>query len=175
MLHKVLPMAEQRLRAGVVSALVLLLLLHQGKFALQVLLSDPLYFNAQREVVFWGEEEFRPQPERVAGVRESMDRALFWWPEHPDYLGLKARLQIWQGLVAQDRVAAAEQFRQAIGTMEAALAVRPGNPYSWAQYAEYLRTQPDRSADVEAAIRKVAELGPGDSALQQRMQALSAR
>jgi len=173
MLHKVLPMAESRLQAAVVSALVLLVLLHQGKFALQVLLSDPLYFNAQREVVFWGADAFRPQPERVAGVRESMDRALRWWPEHPDYLGLKARLQIWQGLVAPDRGAAAEQFRLAIDSMEASLAVRPGNPYSWAQYAEYLKTQPERAADLALAIRKVELLGSGDPILQQRMRALS--
>lgn len=166
-------MAEVPLRRLVLPVAVLALLLWQAPFALRVLLSDPLYFSAQREVVFWGQEEFRPEAARIAEVRQWLETALRHWPAHPDYLVLQARVHIWQGLGASDRSAADEQFRLAIADMEAALAVRPGNPYSWALYAEYLKTQPARAADLELAIRKVALLGPGDPSLQRRMQALT--
>ncbi|GEM_PF-3077522 len=168
-------MAELSLKKLVWSTLILLVLLHQGYFALRVVRSDLLFFDAQREVVFWGQEEYRPAAAQIAAVQQRMDKAAEQWPGNPDYLALQARLQIWQALTTTDRPQADQLFRQAIHSMELSLRIRPGNPYSWGQYAEYLATQPGRAADLATAVEKASVLGKGDSALQKRMQALQPR
>ena len=153
---------------------VLLLLLWQGVFAVQVLVSDVLNFKVQRTVIFWGVSDNKPTAGEIALVRGQMESALGLWPQNPDYLALLARLYGWQGQIA-DRSAANEQYRLAIVTMRKSLEQRGGNPYSWAQYAEYLATQRDRKIELDIAAERVRLLGAGDQKLQQRMQALVRR
>ncbi len=167
-------MAEPR--SAHLPALVLLAILAwAGSFAVGVMQADLLYFNIEREVVFWGTANQQPAAEAIAGVKQRMDSALRNWPDNPDYLAMQARLHVWEGVIATDRVAANESFRLALDSMRTSLAERPGNPYGWAQYAEYLTTQPDSAAELAVAVEKAMTLGAGDPKLQQRMQVLVAR
>ncbi len=154
---------------------LLALLVWQGAFAVQVLRADPLYFAVQREVVFWSDEQYRPDPARVTVLQARMQQAQALWPEQADYHALQARLQTWQGLLADTREAATANYAAAAATMEQSLHWRPANPWSLAQYAEYLATQPARRAKLQEAIAKAMQLAPGDAALQARMQALLQR
>lgn len=144
-------------------------------FAARVIRADLLYFNVERELVFWGSNNRQPAAAEVAGALQRINIALQYWPDNPDYLVLKARIHVWEGVLAGNGPSADGYFEQALHSMERALAVRPSNPYSWALYAEYLTTQPDRRSDLSAAVAKVRQLGPGDPSLQQRMQALGVR
>jgi tetratricopeptide (TPR) repeat protein len=144
-------------------------------FGFRVMRADLLYFNIERELVFWGSNERQPTAAELADALQRIDRALQYWPDNADYLVMKARILIWHGVIAGDTQVADGHFKQALAVMERALAVRPSNPYSWALYAEYLTTQPDRGGDLTAAVAKVRLLGPGDPNLQKRMQAISPR
>lgn len=167
-------MVERRLPV-IMLVPVLALLLWQAVFALQVLRADPLYFGVQREVVFWSDEQYRPAPERVTELQVRLQKAQALWPEQADYHALQARLQTWQGLLADSRQEANSRYAAAATTMEQALRWRPANPWSLAQYAEYLATQPSRSAELENIAARTMQLAPGDPALQARMQALRGR
>ena len=156
----------------IIPALALGVLVHQMVFALRVASADVAYFNIEREVVFWGDGDHRPTTEQVSGVQAALYSAIAQRPHYADYLSMQARLFAWQGLLATTPAAANEQFNQALAVMHGALEVRPGNPYNWAQYAEYLTTQPARRQELVMAVDKVRQLGPGDVDLQKRMQAL---
>lgn len=155
--------------------LLLLILLHQSAFAVRVMLADLVYFNLEREVVFWGDGERRPSIEQVRAAQTTLDGAVLRRPGQADYLAMQARLFAWQGLLAVSPAAADEQFKLALAAMHRSLQERPGNPYSWAQYAEYLTTQPGSGVEVADAASKARLLGPGDPNLQTRMQALTRR
>lgn len=164
-------MTEQLLaRSG--SAVLLAVLAVAAVFAVKVLRSDLLFFNIEREVVFWGSSAERPTTATIAAAQQRIDQTLRYWPDHPDYLAMQARLHAWQGLVATDRLVADGHFKLALASLKQSLTDRPGNPYGWAQYAEYLTTQPDNARELAAAVAKVEALGPGDPKLQQRMQPL---
>lgn len=167
-------MAEQRLPLAVLVPL-LALLLWQVAFSVQVMRADPLYFAVQREVVFWSDEQYRPESQRVAELQARMQQAQALWPQQADYHALQARLQTWQGLLATSRQDANASYAAAAASMEQALRWRPANPWNLAQYAEYLATQPARSSELQAASAKAMALAPGDAALQARMQALRGR
>lgn len=160
------------LSTRIVAALLLAMLLPAVLFAGRVLMSDLLFFNIEREVVFWGNSAERPTAATITATQQRMDQTLRYWPDHPDYLAMQARLHAWQGLVATDRLVADGHFKRALTSLRQALVERPGNPYNWAQYAEYLATQPDNAVELAAAVQKVALLGAGDPRLQQRMAAL---
>jgi hypothetical protein len=167
-------MAERRI-ALIIVLPVLAVLLWQASFAIQVLRADPRYFSVQREVVFWADEQYRPDAARVTELQQQMRKAQELWPEQADYHALQARLQTWQGLLADSRQAASENFAGAAATMELALRWRPANPWSLAQYAEYLATQPARRAELEQVAERALRLAPGDAGLQTRMSALLSR
>lgn len=164
-------MAERRV-AWFILLPLLLVLLWQAGFAVQVLRSDPVYFAVQREVVFWNDEAYRPDAGRVTVLQQQMQKAQALWPENADYHALQARLQTWQGLLADTNQASTAHFAAAAATMELSLQWRPANPWSLAQYAEYLATQPARRSELQGVIAKARQLAPGDVALQERMQAL---
>lgn len=166
-------MAERRIALAIVVPLVLLL--WQAGFALQVLRADPLYFSVQREVVFWADEQYRPDSARVAELQGRMQQAQALWPQQADYHALQARLQTWQGLLADTRQAATGHYAAAAATMEQSLHWRPANPWSLAQYAEYLATQPARNTELQDVAARAIQLAPGDAALQARMQSLLSR
>jgi len=155
-----------------VPVLLVLLLAWQCVFAVQVIISDALDFSVQREMVFWGVEGKKPTQAEVDAAQTRMEQAVSLWPLNPDYLALLARLHAWQGQIATSRSAANEQYSLAISTMHLSLLERSGNPYSWAQYAEYLATQQDKRLELAIVVEKVKGLGPGDLKLQQRVQAL---
>jgi len=167
-------MPEQR-PSRLLALMLLAVLLWTGSFAVGVLQADLLYFNIEREVVFWGNNKQQPAKETIAGVQQRMETALHKWPDNPDYLAMQARLHAWQGVIATNRQTASENFRRAIESMRTSLRERPGNPYGWAQYAEYLNTQPDSASELAVAVDKAMKLGAGDPKLQQRMQALVLR
>jgi hypothetical protein len=163
------------LRKSLLPLMLIVLLCVQASFAIKVMLADILYFGIEREVVFWNDGDSRPAVSTVSAVQSRINEALGLWPEHPDYLSMQARLFAWQGLLADNQIAANEQFNLALAAMRQSLIDRPGNPYSWAQYAEYLTTQPQLVDDFAEAVEKVRELGPGDPNLQLRIQALLPR
>src|SRR5690606_6532917 len=55
-------------------------LVWQLLFAWQVLRSDPRFFSAQRDVVFWGADGRRPTPEQVMRVAQAIDSSVAAWP-----------------------------------------------------------------------------------------------
>lgn len=167
-------MSERRLHWALLTPL-LALLLWQAGFALQVLRADPRYFLVQREVVFWGDEQYRPTPQRVTELQQSMHKAQELWPQQADYHALQARLQAWQGLLATSRREANVHYVAALASMEQSLRWRPANPWSLAQYAEYLTTQPARAEAVREVAAKALALAPGDAALQARLRPLAQR
>jgi hypothetical protein len=152
---------------------VIAVLLVQGRYAWQVLVSDLIVFNVQRDMVFWGNAGSLPEASSVAAVNSEMDRALALRQLNPDFLALKARLQAWEALLAKDNAASLAGIRYAAETMQISLQERPSNPYSWLQLAEYLRVLPDREVEFRQALDKVRELGPGDPTLQQRVMELT--
>ena len=164
-------MIERRVRY-LLAALLLAGLVVAMVFAFRLMRADLLYFNVERELVFWGSNDRQPSATEVTDALQRITKALEYWPDNPDYLVMQARILVWHGVIAGDTRTADGHFEQALSTMERALAVRPSNPYSWALYAEYLTTQPERRSDLVAAVAKVRQLGPGDPGLQQRMQAL---
>ncbi len=145
----------------------------QAFYAFEVMRSDLIFFNAQREMVYWGEEDNTPGREEVRMISSAMDQALEFRSQNPDYLALKARLQAWEGLLAENGNNSVSRFRDAAETMEKSLVARPANPYSWLQLAEYLSVLPDSEATFRQAVSKARELGPGDPSLQQRFGELS--
>lgn len=155
-----------------VCAVLLAGLAYEGWFAARAALADIAYFSLEREVVFWGDGERQPSPEQMSAAQSTLDAALKRRPAHADYLAMQARLYAWQGLLAGSPAAANEQFKLALATMQQSLQQRPANPYGWAQYAEYLTTQPDSETDLATAVSRAKALGPGDPKLQSRMQAL---
>lgn len=163
----------EHLSARAMSMVLLAVLAVGSVFAFRVLASDLLFFSIEREVVFWGTSAERPTSAMIAAAQQRIDQTLRYWPDHPDYLAMQARLHAWQGLVATDRLVADAHFKRALASLRLALVDRPGNPYSWAQYAEYLYTQPDNARELAAAVEKVGLLGRGDPRLQQRMAALT--
>ncbi len=165
-------MSLARLRFMLIPALLVLLLAYQCMFAVRVMISDGLNFSVQRVMAYWGVEGSKPAASDVGAAQQTVEQALWLWPRHPDYLSLQARLQVWQGQIAPSKQAANAQFKLAIATMHQSLVERPGNPYSWAQYAEYLATQRDKRIELFSAVEKVKSLGAGDPALQKRAQAL---
>ncbi|MES2606902.1 MAG: hypothetical protein V4603_18380 [Pseudomonadota bacterium] len=150
---------------------VLFALAYEGSFAARVALADLAYFGLERDVVFWGDGERRPSVEQVTAAQSVLDTALARRPAHADYLAMQARLYAWQGLIGNP-AAADEQFKLALASMRQSLQQRPGNPYSWAQYAEYLTTQQGSGTELAVAVETARTLGPGDPKLQTRMQAL---
>lgn len=150
-------------------------LVWQLLFAWQVLRSDPGFFSAQREVVFWGVEGRSPTPEQVMRVAQTVDNSVAAWPTNGDYLTLQARVRLWEALLASDRPSANRKLDAAIDSMEQAFRHRPAHPQSWLQYAEYLAARRPGSAVLRDAVAKVEQLAPGDEALLATAQALGAR
>jgi hypothetical protein len=148
-------------------------LVFEGRFAWDVMLSDMIVFNIQRDMVFWGNNGTVPAKQSVAEVSSDMDRALALWQLNPDYLSLKARLQVWTGLTAGDNDASLAGISHAADTMHTSLQVRPANPYSWLQLAEYLRVLPGSDKAYTEALDKVRMLAPGDPVLQKRVSDLA--
>ena len=151
---------------------VLLVTGWQLVFALQVLRSDPVYFLSQRQVVYWGEDGREPTLEQVLQVQEAVNGAVAAWPENGDYRALQARLYLWQALLATERRSANQRLQEAVHSLEQSFRHRPAHPYAWLQYAEYLAVRRNDLTDLEAAITKVQELGPGDPELQAAARAL---
>ena len=161
-----------RMRFMLAPALLVLMLAYQGVFAVQVMVSDVLNFNVQRLMVFWEVDGNKPAAGEVAAALEQMQWAVKLWPHHPDYLALQARLQWWQGQIAPGRQTANANYKFAIATMHESLVARPGNPYSWSQYASYLATQRDKKIELLLVVDKVGRLAAGNKDLQKQMQAL---
>ena len=154
---------------------LVLFLVWQCVFAVHAMMADALNFSVQREMVFWGIAGKIPAAAEIAAARERMESALALWPHHPDYLSLLARIHAWQGQISANKPEADKAFKLAITTMHQSLVERPGNPFSWAQYAEYLSTQRDKRLELLLAVDKVRTLGAGEAGLQKRMQALVIR
>lgn len=157
------------------SAGLMLILALAGILAARIMIADVLFFNVERDVVYWGTNNQKPTENEVTRAQAGIGKALQFWPRNPDYLAMAARLQAWQGQIAGNQEAANGQFRLAMDTMYQSLLERPGNPYSWAQYAEYVATQPGKRLELVLAIEKAKRLGPGDASLQKRVQAILAR
>lgn len=152
----------------------LAILVYAGGFAIAIAVSDLIYFSTQREMAFWGVDGRKPDNATLDMTEQSMTAALAWWPGHPDYLALMARIHAWRNQTASNRTVAVEEAKLAIAFMKMCLESRPGNPYSWAQYAELLSLRRDKVIEMKYAIVKVSVLGKGDVMLQQRMRALKA-
>lgn len=150
-------------------------LVWQLLFAWQVLSSDPAYFSAQREVVYWGEDGRMPTPEQLARVARTIDGSVSAWRANGDYLTLQARVQLWQALVATDRPTANQSLDAAIASMEQSFLHRPAHPQSWLQYAEYLAARRNDNVALREAVKKVEQLAPGDEALLATARALGDR
>jgi len=155
-------------------AILFLLLVWQGEFALRVLRSDMDFFQIQRGMVFWGSGEARPSQEQVDAMAFRVDATVALWNTHPDYLAMQARIVAWQAVLASGAERSA-YIEEAARLMSLSLAIRPANPYSWAQYAEYLRALPGQEAELDVAASKAMNLAPGDFALTERMRALLIR
>ena len=69
-------------------------------FGFRVMRADLLYFNIERELVFWGSNERQPTAAELADALQRIDRALQYWPDNADYLVMKARILIWHGVIA---------------------------------------------------------------------------
>jgi hypothetical protein len=156
-------------------AAVLVVLAWQLQFAWRVLRSDPGYFSAQREVVFWGAEGRMPTTEQVARVARTIDGSVAAWPANGDYLALQARVRLWEALLATDRSSANRQLDAAIDSMEQSFLHRPAHPQSWLQYAEYLAARRNDNVALREAVTKVEQLAPGDEALLATARALGDR
>lgn len=159
----------------VIAGIALAGLTYQAIFAAQVLRSDPVYFAAQRQVVYWGQDGITPSRTQVVSVLEAVNAALAAWPENADYLSLQARLHLWQALSASGRAAANQHLEDALQSMEQSFRYRPASPYAWLQYAEYRAARRNDGSALESAIRKVQDLGPGDPGLQAAALALRPR
>src|SRR5690606_21475673 len=112
----------------VLTAATLCVLASQLLSGLQLLRSDPVYFSAQRQVVYWGQDGFTPSGAQVSSVLDAVNAALAAWPENADYLSLQARLQLWQALSATERTAANQHLEDALHSMEQSLRYRPASP-----------------------------------------------
>jgi hypothetical protein len=152
--------------------LILPLLVQQGVYALNVVRADFIHFAVQRDVVFWGNDDLQPAPARVDILQQRIELAMELVPGHADYLALHARILAWQAVLAPERRVSNANVLLAIASMQQSLKARPANPYSWAQYAEYLATQPLRRNELQEVVVRIATLAPGDSGLQQRSRSL---
>jgi hypothetical protein len=149
-------------------------LIWQARFAFGVMRADWLYFQLDRIMVFWDAQN-RPNAAQLKEAQRQVDVAMVYWPNQADYLTMEARISAWQAVTAELQPQADAAMQKALGAVQQALQQRPANPYSWAQYAEYLAASPGKSAELAIAINKVKELAPGDVKLQQQVQSLQNR
>jgi tetratricopeptide (TPR) repeat protein len=98
------------------------------------------------------------------GSRASVDRALERHPSHPDLLNYAGKVRIQQGLGLKDEAGKTALMGEAVGFLEKAIALNPGDPMLVYNLALLYRDM-DKPLDALAAFRRIEAMADVKEAL----------
>jgi predicted Zn-dependent protease len=127
--------------------------------ALRVGSADSIVYEAAKEMSTWMASGSSPAEQTMGWVHGDLQRAAARVPSDPS-------VQELLGLLQSRRIDRAEYADEAVVHFVKALELRPTSPYTWGNLAEAKYRKGDTAETFEAALRRAAEMGPGEPEVQ---------
>jgi tetratricopeptide (TPR) repeat protein len=140
------------------SAIILLVL---GVYVSTLLFANYSAFSAQNKIKNWQQKKIMPDANAWQEVSDSLQRALRFDPDNPEYLNSKATLYLYKGRLYERQSQQAEEAnREALSLYRHLVTLRPAWPLYWAGLINIKYSLWEVDEEMQEALRNAARLGP---------------
>lgn len=123
-------------------------------------MADITAYRAEYALSEWEQSGRLPTGEELAQALENSASSLWWQPDNPEYLDLRAQLYIYQALLHWQQPAFLTATAESLRLYRESVQLRPRWPYTWARMALVKAYRLETDAEFSLALNNAVTYGP---------------